>query len=32
MEQMKRETKRIADQDNATLRIGYYKGYLKTMF
>ena len=27
IEQMKRETKRIADQDNAVLRVGYYKGY-----
>ena len=27
IEQMKRETKRIADQDNAILRVGYYKGY-----
>lgn len=25
--QIKRETKRIADQDHAILRIGYYKGY-----
>ncbi|GHW01994.1 LysR family transcriptional regulator [Lactobacillus nasalidis] len=27
IEQMKRETKRIADHDHASLRIGYYKGY-----
>lgn len=27
IEQMKRETKRIADNDHAILRIGYYKGY-----
>lgn len=27
IEQMRRETKRIADQDNAILRVGYYKGY-----
>lgn len=27
IEQIKRETKRIADNDHATLRIGYYKGY-----
>lgn len=27
IEQMKRETKRIADQNNAILRVGYYKGY-----
>ncbi len=27
IEQMKRETKRIADRDNAVLRVGYYKGY-----
>lgn len=27
IEQMKRETKRIACNDNAILRIGYYKGY-----
>lgn len=27
IEQMKRETKRIADKDNAILRVGYYKGY-----
>lgn len=27
IEQMERETKRIADQDNAVLRVGYYKGY-----
>ena len=27
IEQMKRETQRIAHQNNATLRIGYYKGY-----
>lgn len=27
IEQMKRETKRIADQDHAILRVGYYKGY-----
>lgn len=27
IEQMKRETKRIADNDHAVLRIGYYKGY-----
>lgn len=27
IEQMKRETKRIADKDNAALRVGYYKGY-----
>lgn len=26
-QQMKRETKRIANQDNAVLRVGYYKGY-----
>lgn len=27
IEQMKRETKRIANQNNAVLRVGYYKGY-----
>lgn len=27
IKQMVRETKKIADQDHATLRIGYYKGY-----
>lgn len=27
IEQIKRETKRIADSDHAILRIGYYKGY-----
>lgn len=27
IEQMRRETKRIADQDNAILRVGYYRGY-----
>lgn len=27
IEQMKRETKRIADKDNAILKVGYYKGY-----
>lgn len=27
IEQIKRETKRIADSDHAVLRIGYYKGY-----
>ena len=27
IEQMKRETRRIADQNNAILRVGYYKGY-----
>lgn len=27
IEQIKRETKRIADHDHAILRIGYYKGY-----
>lgn len=27
IDQIKRETKRIADNDHATLRIGYYKGY-----
>ena len=27
IQQMIRETKRIADNDNAVLRIGYYKGY-----
>lgn len=27
IEQIKRETKRISDQDHAILRIGYYKGY-----
>ena len=27
IEQIKRETKRIADKDHAILRIGYYKGY-----
>lgn len=27
IEQMKRETKKIADHDHAALRIGYYKGY-----
>ena len=27
IEQMKRETKRIADRNNAILKVGYYKGY-----
>ena len=27
LKQLVRETKRIADNDNAVLRIGYYKGY-----
>ena len=27
IEQMKRETRKIADQDHALLRVGYYKGY-----
>lgn len=27
IEQMKRETKRIADQNHTVLRVGYYKGY-----
>ncbi len=27
LEQMKRETKRIADQNHTVLRVGYYKGY-----
>lgn len=27
IEQMKREIKRIANQDNTVLRVGYYKGY-----
>lgn len=27
IEQMKRETKRIANQNNVVLRVGYYKGY-----
>lgn len=27
IEQMKRETKKIADRNNAILRVGYYKGY-----